>query len=57
MTLVAWAMKKFKKLRERRTWAAKFLQRIFKENPDLFVHWKEGIRDGSVGLLSVCNNT
>jgi len=41
-TLVAWAMRKYKKLKSRRTQAALFIQRIAKREPQLFVHWKAG---------------
>ena len=41
-TLIAWAMKKYKKVRSK-TRAGKMLMRIAKQKPDLFVHWKMGI--------------
>ena len=41
-TLVAWAMRKYKKLKGK-TRAINMLERIAKENPRLFVHWKKGI--------------
>jgi RNA-directed DNA polymerase len=43
-TLVAWAMRKFKKLRGRKTRATKFLEKIAEREPQLFIHWKEGMR-------------
>jgi RNA-directed DNA polymerase len=42
-TLVAWAMKKFKRFRNRRTWASKWLERISKENAKLLYHWRIGM--------------
>lgn len=47
-TLVAWAMRKFKRFRNRRTWASKWLERISTENPKLLYHWRIGMR-GSFG--------
>ncbi len=41
-TLVSWAMRKFKKLKGK-TRAMNFLKRVVKENPSLFIHWKNGI--------------
>ena len=41
-TLVAWAMRKFKRFRRRRTQASLFLQNIAKREPHLFVHWQMG---------------
>ncbi|MDG1436770.1 MAG: group II intron reverse transcriptase/maturase [Rickettsiaceae bacterium] len=38
--LVAWAMRKYKKLRGCKTKASKFIYRIKEENPCLFVHWR-----------------
>jgi len=43
MTLVAWAMKKYKKLRGHKTAAIKFLENIALKSPSLFVHWKQSI--------------
>lgn len=42
MTLVAWAMKKFKRLRGRKIRASCFLKEIAQRQPYLFVHWKLG---------------
>jgi hypothetical protein len=44
MTLVAWAMRKHKRFRHRKTWAAKFLEGIAEENPQIFVHWRKGMK-------------
>ncbi len=43
LTLVAWAMRKYRRLRNRKTWAAKFMERIAEENPYLFAHWRCGM--------------
>ena len=42
-TLVAWAMRKFKRFRNRKTWASKWLERISRENPKLLYHWRIGM--------------
>ena len=42
-TLVAWAMRKYKKLRGHKTKASIFLQKIAKTEPTLFAHWKIGM--------------
>lgn len=41
-TLVAWALRKFKKLKATKR-AIKLLEKIAHENPRLFVHWEKGI--------------
>lgn len=41
-TLVAWAMKKYKKFRGRKTRAVIFLEAIAARKPQLFIHWKLG---------------
>lgn len=46
MTLVAWAMKKYKPLRKRKTKAAIFLERISEKQPKLFAHWRAGMQGG-----------
>jgi RNA-directed DNA polymerase len=43
LTLVAWAMKKYKRLKGRKTRAAQFLEKIAEERPRLFAHWKKGM--------------
>ena len=43
MTLVAWAMKKYKKLRGRKMKAIKFILNIERQEPRLFVHWRQGV--------------
>lgn len=41
-TLVAWAMRKYKRLAGHKTRAAVFLESISQKNPRLFVHWQNG---------------
>lgn len=41
--LMAWVMKKYKPFRKRKTKAGKFLERIAKERPNLFAHWRIGM--------------
>lgn len=43
-TLVAWAMKKYKRLAGRKTRAVKFLERIFEKQKHLFAHWRAGMK-------------
>jgi len=43
MTLVAWAMRKFKRLKGHKTRACLFLEDIAKRQPCLFVHWQRGM--------------
>ena len=44
MTLLAWAMRKFKRFKAHKVRAGRFLQRLAVERPDLFVHWQLGMR-------------
>ena len=46
MTLVAWAMRKFKRLRGHKTRASLLLERIAEKQPHLFVHWQRGTVGG-----------
>jgi len=39
-TLMRWAMRKYKKLKGKKTRAGEFLEKIYKKKPNLFVHWK-----------------
>jgi RNA-directed DNA polymerase len=41
-TLLAWAKRKFKRFKKHRTRARHFLQKIARENADLFIHWGLG---------------
>jgi RNA-directed DNA polymerase len=43
LALVAWAMKKYKRLRSNRRAASKLMIKISKEQPGLFAHWKKGM--------------
>lgn len=47
-TLRAWAMRKYKKMRRHKTRASLFIQKVQKENPQLFSHWKQGLGIGFV---------
>ena len=42
-TLVAWAMRKFKRFKRHKVQASQFLQRLATECADLFVHWQIGM--------------
>lgn len=43
MTLVAWAMRKYRRLKGHKTRAGQFLEGIAKRQPGLFVHWQQGM--------------
>jgi hypothetical protein len=45
-TLVAWAMRKYKRLKGHKIRACLFLESIAKRQPDLFVHWRKRMADG-----------
>lgn len=47
-TLVAWAMRKFRRLKDRKTRASIFLLEIAKREPSLFAHWKIGMAKGFI---------
>ena len=42
-TLVAWAMRKFKRFKRHKVNAGQFLERLATECADLFVHWQIGM--------------
>ncbi len=42
-TLVAWAMRKFKRFKGRTILAGRFFERLAKVRSDLFVHWQNGM--------------
>jgi RNA-directed DNA polymerase len=42
-TLVAWAMRKYKRLRNRKTWASKMLEKVSEQSPWLIYHWRKGM--------------
>jgi RNA-directed DNA polymerase len=41
-SLIAWAMRKYKRFRKSKTRAGTFLQKVYQKCPRLFVHWKLG---------------
>jgi hypothetical protein len=41
-TLVAWAMRKYRRLKGHKTRASLFLEKVAEKQPHLFVHWKNG---------------
>jgi len=43
MTLVAWAMRKYRRLKGHKTRASLFLEGIAERQPHLFVHWQRGM--------------
>lgn len=43
LTLVAWAMCKYKRLKRHKTRAAIFIEKIAEREPQLFAHWKRGM--------------
>lgn len=43
-TLKAWAIRKYKTFRQRKSKASIFLERISKQRPKLFVHWRNGMQ-------------
>lgn len=45
-TLVAWAMRKYKRLKGHKIRASLFLESIAERHPDLFVHWRKGMVGG-----------
>ncbi|EPF4173147.1 hypothetical protein ACSSEE_003711 [Escherichia albertii] len=42
LTLIAWARKKYKTLRYKKTKACQLMERLSKEKQELFAHWKAG---------------
>jgi RNA-directed DNA polymerase len=42
-TLVAWAMRKYRRLKRHKTRASLFIEGISKRQPQLFVHWSRGL--------------
>ena len=43
LTLIAWAMKKYKRLTNHKVRAIRFLENICEKQPHLFVHWQKGM--------------
>ena len=46
LSLVAWAMRKYKRLSGHRTRASLFLETVSEKNPHLFAHWRKGTVGG-----------
>jgi hypothetical protein len=42
-TIQAWMMRKFKRFKGRKTKTGRFLERLSRESPGLFAHWKVGM--------------
>ncbi len=42
LTIIAWAMRKYKQLNRHKSKAAKFIRGIAERQPELFEHWKQG---------------
>jgi hypothetical protein len=42
-TLVAWAMRKYKRLKGHKIRASRFIEQIAQKEPHLFVHWQKGM--------------
>ena len=47
-TLVAWAMRKYKRFKRHKTRAGMFIEKISENNSTLFAHWKRGMVGGFV---------
>lgn len=45
-TLVAWAMRKYRRLKGHKTRASLFLEKLAEQQPRLFVHWQQGTIGG-----------
>jgi hypothetical protein len=43
LTLVGWAMRKFKRFQGRKVGAARFLEKLVRIQPALFEHWRIGM--------------
>ena len=42
-TLVAWAMRKYRRLKRHKIRATRFLEQLSEKQPHLFVHWQKGM--------------
>ena len=42
-TLVAWAIRKFRRFNGHKTLAGRFFERLAQERSELFVHWQKGM--------------
>lgn len=47
-TLVAWAMRKYKHFQRRKTKAGIFIEKLMENHPNLFVHWRNGMKGSLV---------
>jgi len=47
-SLVSWAMRKYKSLKNSRAKAMRLLKRIANNEPSLFVHWRKGMKGGFI---------
>jgi len=47
-TLIAWAMRKYRLFRNRKTKASRFIRRIAEKQMNLFVHWRAGMVGGFI---------
>jgi group II intron reverse transcriptase/maturase len=45
-TLVAWVMRKYKHFQRRKTKASMFIEKLMESHPNLFVHWRNGMKGG-----------
>lgn len=47
--LLKWAQRKYKKLKDRKMRSVRFMERVAKQRPDLFVHWSiKSMREGFI---------
>ena len=44
-TLMRWTMRKFKRFKAHKVRTGRFLQRLVRDHPSLFVHWQIGMDD------------
>ena len=47
-TLVAWVMRKYKHFQRRKTKAGIFIEKLMENHPNLFVHWRNGMKGSLV---------
>jgi len=45
-TLVSWVMRKYKHFKRRKTKASIFIEKLMESHPNLFVHWRNGMKGG-----------
>jgi RNA-directed DNA polymerase len=51
--LVKWAMRKYKRLRDRPRQARRFIAEVARRQPDLFAHWRLGVRPAGWAMGAV----